>query len=66
MKPVLRALSPQTKQAIEHGAEAWARKAQARGYNIGWSRGFRVGALLSAAVLSTAGLLVAGIAWASG
>ncbi len=66
MKPVHRTLSPETKAAFTQSAEAWARKSKAMGYDIGWKRGFRVGALLSAAVLSTAGLLIAGIAWVVG
>jgi hypothetical protein len=62
MKPVMRSLSPQLQTKID----VTIGRAYKRGSQAGWVRGFRVGALLSAAVLSTAGLLIGGAAWVLG
>ncbi len=57
----MRKLSPETKQAIEQQVNAQTRRALAFGEKAGWTRGFRVGALLGVAIASLVGLIVAAL-----
>jgi hypothetical protein len=63
VKAVVGRLSPQTKAALSTTIEIQRRTARKQGYDAGWHRGFRVGALCAVAVVSLAGLLVVSAAW---